>query len=465
MPLCINWFFIAILSQTSNLPQSEVFVNDWEWIEGTRWVGSVLAFDNQQNIIVKPSKGKTVDKGINGVGNQTVFSDTEIVGGSFKKVNDLSNDFKANQARLDLYEILKTIFKNSTMPPWGPKGITGGWGKYPFKKNIAYGNICAGVRRHGNIIKEVPPDDLYYYKNSEIKIDLNYLKIVENGHGFEMTGSCSYKIEIVENLKVTKKYEEKDVPVKFIASRRPAQPNPMVFSPQTLAELEDIRKKCNDSNINNKPSEDILSPIENKTSLVLNGKEITFDIRRGGSSHTIIGNNPYINLPSKGWVDWFTGYQDAMSRAANELGNIILDGLDGKLDGNCMSPDGRRISQLEAEALSDKFSSDLMKYYLDPVKNSYPFSKYLPNDPQKRQAILDICPINKPYRLLNDTGVYNKENDFYLKRNKLLNEANELVKQGKIKEAYGKLIKTVYGCKVIDAAEFFANNQTPEPPK
>jgi hypothetical protein len=247
MPLCINWFFIAILSQTSNLPQSEVFVNDWEWIEGTRWVGSVLAFDNQQNIIVKPSKGKTVDKGINGVGNQTVFSDTEIVGGSFKKVNDLSNDFKANQARLDLYEILKTIFKNSTMPPWGPKGITGGWGKHPFKKNIAYGNICAGVRRHGNIIKEVPPDDLYYYKNSEIKIDLNYLKIVENGHGFEMTGSCSYKIEIVENLKVTKKYEEKDVPVKFIASRRPAQPNPSAVSNNSMTPSEKFDKDVLDA--------------------------------------------------------------------------------------------------------------------------------------------------------------------------------------------------------------------------
>ena len=375
----------------------------WLWSEGTKFTGTTLVFTSDNKIEIKPSK---------------------------EKLHIYAKKYDSNWVNPSFF--------------FGFKPKAAAW-------------IRTGVHMYADGPNKTIGEDY-----SDVTFKFENLKI----DGLEMTGICTYEISYgFKGDKQLKKLKEDNVPVKFIASRRPAQPNPMVFSPQTLAELEDIRKKCNDSNINNKPSEDILSPIENKTSLVLNGKEITFDIRRGGSSHTIIGNNPYINLPSKGWVDWFTGYQDAMSRAANELGNIILDGLDGKLDGNCMSPDGRRISQLEAEALSDKFSSDLMKYYLDPVKNSYPFSKYLPNDPQKRQAILDICPINKPYRLLNDTGVYNKENDFYLKRNKLLNEANELVKQGKIKEAYGKLINTVYGCKVIDAAEFFANNQTPEPPK
>ena len=224
-----------------------------------------------------------------------------------------------------------------------------------------------------------------------------------------------------------------------------------------LAELDQIKKDCMMlMGQDEKPDQ---SKLENKASLFLNGKEILFDIFRGGdNANTDAGPNPRINLPDKGGVDRIAGYPDTITRGANEIGNIILDGLDGSLDGKCMSPDGRRISQLEAEALSDNFSYEMARFHREPDKYKYPFSAYLPKDPQKKQAILDVCPDQRLLRFGNGPDFQSQMN-YYDRRSKILMQANDLVKLGKNMEAYDLLKKkgyNAYACKVPASAEFFA---------
>lgn len=438
--MIILTILIVLINQSAKTSDdSGPIVNEWKWVEGTKFVGKTLSFEKDGLVTTKnPREMHIYTKILPQKGSIAgIASDTEIVGGTTEK--------KQNPAVMEHGSNVYAI---------------GVWNKRPLKKNNFEATISWGVP-HAAFL------NVYLQDISSGSMKIENIKITGSGLSLEMTGICSYDIEYAKKGdRSTTKEKENNVPVKFIASRRPAQPKPMVFSPQTLAELEDIRRNCK--------SESKLESIESKTSLVLNGKEITFDIRRGGSgAYTVSGNNPYINLPTRndGFLSGL-GYMEDMAHAANELGNIIFDGLDGKLDGNCMSPDGRRISQLEAEALSDKFTSDLMNYYLDPVKNPYPFSKYFPNDPLKRQAILDICPLKAPSPAFIDPSriikEFNKFKNIYEQRNNDLMDANELVKQGKIKEAK-KLLEDnkrfAYICRIPDSAEFFANTQTPEPPK
>ena len=390
----------------------------WLWREGTEFTGTTLVFTNDKKIEIKPSK---------------------------EKLHIYSKKYGSNWVN--------------------PSGFFG------FKSN-ASANIFTAI----HAIPQGPAGEDY----SGVTFMFKNLKV----NGSEMTGTCSYSITYgFKGDRQAKELKGDKVPVKFISSDLTTiTSNPVksgaVNNNSAEAEWDQIRKECKTlEDSNNKKSELAANEgkapeLESKASLLLNGKEISFDIFRGGDNAYTDSGKKRINLPDLGvifnGVDGLAGYPDAITRGANEIGIIILDGLDGAIDGKCMSPDGRRISQLEAEALSDNFSYEMAQFQLEPNKYKYPFSDYLPKDPEKRQAILDVCPDVPSSRASQPN--FQKEMRYYDKRSKLLMQANKLVERGENKAAYDLLKKNgydQYACKVPASAEFFAqkSNSSPTPNK
>lgn len=215
MRICISCFFLVILGQSNSLTGPDI-VDTWEWIQGTRLAGNVLAFENQNKITVKPPKGGAGDAGGLQIAKPPAFSDTEIVGGSVVNGKGSSANSKANLPGINLYEIIILKAKQ--------KGS--GWSRVPFKKGIYSGYIGKPSQIHGHVDEKT---GLIGIEDASVDIKFDNLRLLQAGGVSEMTGSCTYKIELWKiGKKESEKYEEKDVPVKFIASRRPAQPGPSV---------------------------------------------------------------------------------------------------------------------------------------------------------------------------------------------------------------------------------------------
>jgi len=245
----------------------------------------------------------------------------------------------------------------------------------------------------------------------------------------------------------------------------------------TMGELDAIKKECmmnkepgSPLEKGNEATKDPTLDVSERTSLNINGKDfpieiVRWDKEKGNVKIKDDGITSRISLPKRGILDvplYIAGGKVVDgARAANELGNVLLDAMDGKLDGNCMSPDGRRISKLEAEALSDKISAEWARSNIDPKNHPYPFDKHLPKDPDMQKVFKELCPANLDIASLYEGNLKTTAAE-YDKLYQIKMKANDLVKQGKYKEAYDLLKKdkdaAPYACDIPKSAEFFANN-------
>ncbi len=309
-------------------------------------------------------------------------------------------------------------------------------------------------------------------KHSVVKISLTNLKIDKPMltaaaiPKVVMRGKCSYKVEHYENGIKGKEVEEKDVEVKFTATGSSKSKSnldtilanrnlPRVKSPEE--QLEEIKEDCakaNNSNNNNNYYENPEKITD--TVLTIKGNPVKVQIKKwkGPGASTTTGKENII------YINGSISDPNIQLNLANELGNVIA-----------YHENGGNISRLRAEGLSDRFTEEYANSLTSRDQTKNPFNGYLPSDfsllPKELNYLSDIL-LGENFR---QSYIFKKGVDYYKARADALLKADKLVAGGYYKKAYDSLKNSTakdakgYVCKVIDSAEFYKIEPTPEPPK
>jgi hypothetical protein len=407
------------------------------------------------------------------------ITDTEIVGG----VRDETTTPQRDNAEMRLkYSGVKTIDNSTGRSVW----------EYDFEWTLSLNDMGEGI---GKLIgTRIYNHDIYegglkaMSDTETINADGSLTRITTSKYrdnsGSKTTWVTWPDGKVEETQQLTKSVEKKEnffpdnafqlegIWFTFTENRKKETESKPSVEPDLASddELDSLRKECADMNAKDAAENSAGTSLEQKATLEttiqisVNGKTYDVEVYRW-PSRTASGSSvpPRIYIPDEG-VAGFNKYQ-LPAQIANELAPIVLDALNGSLDGSLVNFDGQPISAFEAELLSDKFSLELIQSIRDRKGSRNPFADFNLKTPSKLPYDLVNGSIVIPNSFFNEilfdryqwmVNLDTQEKKTYRPFIELMERAKSLADSGKVEEAYDLLKKSGYdryACKLLGYAD------------
>lgn len=409
----------------------------------------------------------------------TTIADTEIVGGTR---NERTTPQRENSEMRIRYKGLKTIETATGKSVW----------EYDFEWTLSLNDMGEGI---GKLIgTRIYNQDIYeggilsMADTETINADGSCTRVSTNKYRdnsgnqttwvmwpdgkVEETEGRTNSVEKKVNFFPENAFQLEGIWFTFTEHRKKETEDKPTVDPDLASddELDSIRKECADMNVKDAADKAAGTSLEQKAKLettiqiTVKGKTYDVEVYRWPSLTASCSTvPPRIYLPDEG-VAGFNKFQ-LPAQIANELAPIVLDALNGNLDGSLVNFDGKAISEFETELLSDKFSLELIRSIRAKEGSRNPFADFDLKTPSKLAYDLVNGSIAIPSTFFNDVLFHRHqwmknldamENDIYRPAVELMERAKSLAESGKVKEACDLLKKSRYdryACKLLDYAD------------